>query len=163
MKVVWVSDDYEAKSGVGIQTHKILFGLRDKGHEVVNIAGFVGPQAGVKESVKDGIRKYSVVNTGDQSIVGVCELLRSFQNKFTAFIHSFYIDIPYRDKGTGKKLLREVIKILKADRIKYVELTVDPGNTAAMSFYRGFDFREVSVRKNEYGRGIDRILMRLKF
>ena len=108
-------------------------------------------------------RVFIAQNTGDQSIVGVCELLRSFQNKFTAFIHSFYIDIPYRDKGTGKKLLREVIKILKADRIKYVELTVDPGNTAAMSFYRGFDFREVSVRKNEYGRGIDRILMRLKF
>ncbi len=127
----------------------------------------LGRSAAISEWVIPVIIRYGRVfiaqNTGDQSIVGVCELLRSFQNKFTAFIHSFYIDIPYRDKGTGKKLLREVIKILKADRIKYVELTVDPGNTAAMSFYRGFDFREVSVRKNEYGRGIDRILMRLKF
>ncbi len=126
----------------------------------------LGRSAAINEWVIPVIIRYGRVfiaqDTGDQGIVGICELLRSFQNKFTVFIHSFYIDIPYRDKGIGKRLLQKVIQMLKADMIKYVELTVDPGNSAAVSFYRSFDFRETGIRKNEYGSGIDRILMRLK-
>ena len=126
----------------------------------------LGRVAAINEWIIPVIIRYGKVfivqNTEDMRIIGICELLKSFENKFTAFIHSFYIDISYRGKGAGKKLLQEVIKILSADKIKYVELTVDPVNTAAINLYRSFDFEKVSIRKNEYGKGIDRIFMRLK-
>ncbi len=126
----------------------------------------LGKAAALNEWIMPVIIRYGKVfiaqNTRDQDIIGICELLRSFENKSTVFIHSFYIDILYRGKGIGKKLLREVIKIIEADKARHMELTVDPGNTNAMAFYKSFGFEKAGIRKNEYGRGIDRILMRLE-
>lgn len=126
----------------------------------------LGKAAAINEWVIPVIIRYGkiiiVQNTRDKDIIGICELLRSFENKFTAFIHSFYIDTPYRSKGIGKKLLQEVIRIMKADKIKNIELTIDPGNTMAMDLYGSLGFENAGIRKNEYGRGIDRTVMRLE-
>lgn len=126
----------------------------------------LGRAAAINEWIIPVIIRYGKIiiaqDTRDQGIIGVCELLRSFKDEYTAFIHSFYIDIPYRRKGAGKKLLGKAIRIMKTDKIKTIELTVDPGNTIALSFYGGFGFEKAGIRKNEYGRGIDRTLMRLE-
>ncbi|MFA5015134.1 MAG: GNAT family N-acetyltransferase [Actinomycetota bacterium] len=97
----------------------------------------------------------------DPDIVGVCELIRSWKSETCAFVHSFYIDKAYRRKGIGKKLLEEVISNLKKDGFKEIELTVDPGNKAANQLYKKFGFKRIDFRKNEYGRGINRDLMKL--
>ncbi len=98
----------------------------------------------------------------NSDIIGVCELVRSWRSKHAAFIHSFYIDKGYRRKGIGRKLLQKVIDILKNDGFKEIELTVDPDNEAADRLYKNFGFKKVGLRKNEYGRGVDRNLMRLE-
>lgn len=110
-----------------------------------------------KEEKKEGTIKDSL------EIVGVCELIKSWRDKGKAFIHSFYVDRNFRSKGIGKKLLSKVIEMLKAENIKGIELTVDPKNEVAINLYRSFGFGIVEYRKDEYGKGIDRYLMRLEW
>ena len=98
----------------------------------------------------------------NSGIIGVCEIIRSWKKENTVFIHSFYIDKSYRNKGIGKKFLQKVIDVLKKDNIKIIELTVDSGNEAANRLYKRTGFKKAGFRKNEYGRGIDRDLMTLK-
>ncbi|HEY4696215.1 MAG TPA: GNAT family N-acetyltransferase [Candidatus Hydromicrobium sp.] len=98
----------------------------------------------------------------DSNIIGVCELIRSWKSENSAFIHSFYVDKGYRGKGIGQKLLQEVISNLKNDGFREIELTVDPGNKAANRLYKKFGFKRIDFRKNEYGRGVNRDLMRLE-
>ncbi len=95
-------------------------------------------------------------------IIGVCELIRNWAVKNKVFIFSFYIDRDYRKKEIGKKLLQKVINILKDENFKEIELTVDPENKAAARLYRGFGFKRINFRKDEYGKGINRDLMRLE-
>jgi ribosomal protein S18 acetylase RimI-like enzyme len=96
-------------------------------------------------------------------IIGACEIIKSWEEDSTAFIHSFYIDKEYRNKSIGKRLLQEVIDILKSSSIEIVELTVNPANEPAIKLYRGAGFKKTGFRKNEYGRGVDRDLMALRF
>lgn len=100
-------------------------------------------------------------NGDDPDIVGVCELIRSWKSETCAFIHSFYIDKTYRRKGIGKKLLEGVISNLKKDGFREIELTVDPYNKAANQLYKNFGFKTIDFRKDEYGRGVNRDLLKL--
>lgn len=104
----------------------------------------------------DGARR----NSGFD-IIGACEIVKSWEEESAAFIHSFYVNKEYRNKKIGKKLLQNVIDILKNSNIKKVELTVDPSNEPAIRLYRGAGFKKTGFRKNEYGRGVDRDLMTL--
>lgn len=127
----------------------------------------LGRKASINQWVIPVIIRYGkfivVQKSGNNSdIIGVCELIRSWKGKYTAFIHSFYVDKRYRKKGIGKKLLQKVIDILKNDGFREIELTVNPSNEAADRLYKNFGFKRVGLRKNEYGRGVDRDLMRLE-
>ena len=108
--------------------------------------------------------KFIVAQKGesDSDIIGVCELIRDCKSKGRIFIFSFYIDRDYRKKGIGKKLLGEVVDILKYEGFAEVELTVDPDNESAVGLYKRFGFKKVALRENEYGRGVNRDLMRLE-
>lgn len=127
----------------------------------------LGSKASINQWVIPVIIRYGKFIVAQKSmdssdIIGVCELIRSWKDKNTAFIYSFYIDKEYRKKGIGRMLLGKVIDILKNDDFKEIELTVDPGNKAASQLYKDFGFKKIILRKNEYGRGVDRDLMRLK-
>ena len=98
----------------------------------------------------------------DPDIIGVCELIRDWEYKNKVFVFSFYIDRDYRKKGVGRKLLGKVVDILKDEGFAEVELTVDPDNESAVGLYRRFGFKKVALRENEYGRGVNRDLMRLE-
>ncbi|MBN2073348.1 MAG: GNAT family N-acetyltransferase, partial [Actinobacteria bacterium] len=100
--------------------------------------------------------------TGDLRIAGVCQVLRSFDECKKAFIHSFYIEKSFRRKGIGKLLLERMLEILRSCGFESVELTVDPLNIAAVELYSGSGFKKAGSRKDEYGRGIDRDLMRFE-
>jgi ribosomal protein S18 acetylase RimI-like enzyme len=108
--------------------------------------------------------KFIVAQKGknDSDIIGVCELIRDCDFKNRIFIFSFYIDRDYRKKGIGRKLLGKVIDILKDEGFAEVELTVDPDNESAVVLYKNFGFKKVALREDEYGRGKNRDLMRLK-
>jgi ribosomal protein S18 acetylase RimI-like enzyme len=126
----------------------------------------LGKDASINQWVIPVIIRYgklivAKINSSD-NIIGVCEIIRNWGEDSTAFIHSFYIDRKYRNKSIGKKLLQKAISILRRDGFMAVELTVDPGNEIAGHLYEKFGFKKIGNRKNEYGKGIDRNLMRLE-
>ncbi len=98
----------------------------------------------------------------EPDIIGVCELIKDWTEKGKAFIFSFYIDRDYRKREIGKKLMQKVINILKDEDLKEIELTVDPDNEAAVRLYSDFGFKRINLRKDEYGKGINRDLMSLE-
>jgi ribosomal-protein-alanine N-acetyltransferase len=98
----------------------------------------------------------------NSDIIGVCELIKDWRCKSKIFLFSFYIDRDYRKKGIGRKLLNKSIEILRDENLKEVELTVDPDNKSAVGLYKELGFKRVALRKNEYGRGVNRDLMRLE-
>jgi len=95
-------------------------------------------------------------------IIGVCEIIKSWGEDNTAFIHSFYVDKKYRNKSIGNELLQNSIGILRRDGFIAVELTVDQRNEIAIHLYEKSGFKKIGYRKNEYGKGVDRSLMRLE-
>lgn len=125
----------------------------------------LGQEAAINQWVLPVVIRYGklfiAVNNKD-NLIGVCEIIRSYAVPSTAFIHSFYIDGKFRNKGIGKILLGEVLGELKSDSFKEVQLTVDPDNRAASRFYRYFGFKKKGTRKDEYGSGMHRDLFSLK-
>ena len=125
----------------------------------------LGQEAAINQWVLPVIIRYGklfiAVNDKDD-LIGVCEIIRSYPVPATAFIHSFYIDGKFRNKGIGKLLLGEVLGELKSDSFKEVQLTVDPDNRVASRFYRSFGFKKKGIRKDEYGSGMHRDYLSLK-
>lgn len=129
--------------------------------EIVNL----GAEAAINEwQIPVIIRygKFFVAEDSNSGIVGVCEVIREWKEKKTAFIHTFYIVKKFRRSGIGKKLLSFVLRLLEEEGFKSVELTVDPDNAPAFDFYRNSGFIKRELRKNEYGKGNDRLLMELE-
>ena len=96
-------------------------------------------------------------------IIGACEIIREWNEARIAFIHSFYICSKYRAQGIGKKLLKNALDILRDENFGQVELTVAAENKVAVSLYESFGFKVKETRLDEYGIGINRDLMVLKF
>lgn len=64
-------------------------------------------------------------------------------------IVTFCVSPPHRNKGTGKKLLQEVLNFAKATQCK-VFLEVAEKNYVAIKLYKALGFKRISVRKNYY-------------
>ena len=126
----------------------------------------LGQEAAVNQWVLPVIIRYGKLfiagNNKNDTLIGVCEIIRNYLVPTTAFIHSFYVDSESRNRGIGKMFLKRVLDELKSDSFKEVQLTVDPGNVAASLLYRSFGFKKKGTRKDEYGRGIHRDLFSLK-
>jgi ribosomal-protein-alanine N-acetyltransferase len=67
----------------------------------------------------------------------------------------------YRGRGIGALLLGEALREAKRERADAVTLEVRRSNEAARRLYAAFEFEEVGVRRNYYGRGEDALIMRL--
>ena len=142
------------------------FILKIKKLEIENLGRF----SGINEWLIPVIIKYGKLiiavqkvdlagKKGKELIIGVNELIRSWENENIAFIHSFYIKKGYRDKGSGSLLLEKSIEILKKQGIKKIELTVDPQNFTAISLYKKFGFINSGFKEDMYGKGIGRNIM----
>lgn len=97
----------------------------------------------------------------DQEVVGVIEYMRDFDKVNKTYLYGLAVDKDYRNQGIGNKLLKYSLNKLKGDKIKEVELTVDPDNEEALNLYREFGFERIAYRKAEYGPGEDRKIMKL--
>lgn len=126
----------------------------------------LGQDAAINQWVLPVIIRYGSLfiagNNKNNRIIGVCEIIRSYSVPSMVFIHSFYIDHGSRNKGIGKFFLGKVLDELKSASFKEVQLTVDADNKAASNLYTGFGFEVKSIRKDEYGKGIDRDLLSLR-
>ncbi|MCE5329254.1 GNAT family N-acetyltransferase [bacterium] len=149
-----------------IKDFNLDFILKIKKLEIENL----GRISGINEWIIPVLIKYgklivavenfnSSENDEEDQIVGVNELIRNWNDCDCAFIHSFYVKKRFRKKGIGSLLLGKSIEILKKDRIKRLELTVDPENFAAIQLYEKFSFKFYGFKKNMYGEGIDRNIM----
>ncbi len=126
----------------------------------------LGQEAAINQWVLPVIIRYGRIfiagNNKNGRIIGVCEVIRSYQVPSTAFIHSFYIGREFRNAGVGKLFLGKVLDGLRSGSFKEVQLTVDPDNIPASCFYQSFGFRKADIRRDEYGRGIHRDLLFLR-
>ncbi len=99
----------------------------------------------------------------DNKIVGGAQFIRDWDDVSRAYLVGIAIDSAYRGKGLGTSFLAKCIELLKAEGIKYVELTVDSDNTGAVNVYKKkLGFVTTGNRKDEYGAGEDRLVMELK-
>lgn len=64
-----------------------------------------------------------------------------------------------RRRGLGAAVTRTLIKEAARHNIGTLRLTVAPDNVAAISLYKGFEFREVLHVERYFGPGKDRIIM----
>ncbi|MFA6859975.1 MAG: ribosomal protein S18-alanine N-acetyltransferase [Clostridia bacterium] len=64
----------------------------------------------------------------------------------------------YQDKGIGSKLLEHLISFCKANNIKNIFLEVNVNNKKAITLYKKYDFKQVSIRKKYY-RNLDDALI----
>jgi ribosomal-protein-alanine N-acetyltransferase len=67
----------------------------------------------------------------------------------------------YRGLGYGRVLLAEMLRLLTADEVGKVRLSVEPHNAEAIALYRSLGFSEVGRRDDYFGRGGDRLIMEL--
>ncbi|MCI3269788.1 GNAT family N-acetyltransferase [Streptomyces cylindrosporus] len=68
-----------------------------------------------------------------------------------------------RGRGYGRRLMEEVLGRLRGIGVREVLLTVAPSNAAAILLYETLGFTaEQTVRKDYFGPGADRLVMRLR-
>jgi ribosomal protein S18 acetylase RimI-like enzyme len=98
----------------------------------------------------------------EKQIAGVCQVIRSYREKTSAFIHSLYVRPSFRKMNIGRTLLLAVLDRVSSDGFNIIKLTVDAANKPAVSLYRSAGFRKTSVLKDEYGKGVHRDLYTLE-
>lgn len=94
-------------------------------------------------------------------IAGAAEMMADWQQFDHVFIIGFSISKTYQSQGLGKKLMRAIIDFATNDNRSYLSLTVARDNTSALKLYSKLGFKEIRKLKNEYGPGVDRLLLRL--
>lgn len=76
------------------------------------------------------------------------------------YLASLAIAPEYRGLGLGRALLVESMGLLTGEGICGIEMTVAPDNVEAVSLYRSCGFVEKELKRNFYGPGEDRLLLR---
>lgn len=92
----------------------------------------------------------------DNNIVGYIVYWFSDQ---TAHIHNISVKKEFQNLGIGSQMMHFMIETLKTANFKSIVLEVRISNTAAISLYKKFGFKEVSIKKKFYPDGEDAIFM----
>lgn len=95
----------------------------------------------------------------DGKIVSIIEYMQIFNEK-TVFLYGISTLKKYRHKGYANFLLNQTEKYLKDLGYKEIELTVDPQNEIAKSMYKKHGYIQENFLKNEYGKNIDRYVLK---
>lgn len=104
----------------------------------------------IKELENNPFAKYLIYKEKDQ-VIGYLYYSDIYDR---AEINQFEINIPHRNCGKGKKLLKKMIETVD----KNITLEVRKDNYPAIHLYKSLGFVEKAIRKNYY-KGIDGILM----
>jgi putative acetyltransferase len=77
----------------------------------------------------------------DREVIAVFVVNRfKYRLKQLAYIGAFGIKQQYQSKGYGKKIMQELIKDLRIDGVRRVELRVEADNERAIGFYKKLGF-----------------------
>ncbi|MCN9239542.1 GNAT family N-acetyltransferase [Streptomyces sp. RY43-2] len=81
---------------------------------------------------------------------------------YRSWIASLGVTRDQRGRGLGRRLMLEVLRRLRAERVREARLTVEPTNAAAITLYRSLGFScDEGVRPDYFGPGEDRLIMTL--
>ncbi len=106
--------------------------------------------------------KVFIMEENDQ-VIGCIQYMRDWDDPSKSYIVGISISAAHRGKGFGTQLMGTTMDLLVRDGFTVFELTVDPDNTAGIAVYeRKLGFRTTGRRVNEYGKGLDRIVMEKK-
>ena len=103
-------------------------------------------------------RVYALRQAGE--VMGGAQFFRDWADSGLAYLVGIAVDRRCRGQGLGTRFLAECLAALKEEGVTSVELTVDADNAPALRVYQdklGFIVRE--TRKDEYGPGVDRLVM----
>ena len=95
----------------------------------------------------------------NNSILAVCLFHKLYDE---AEIRYLSVHPSYKRRGLGKKLINNIIKECKNERITRIILEVSSKNMQALSFYEYFGFETISIRKKYYRDGSDALLKEKK-
>jgi len=98
----------------------------------------------------------------DDKVRGVADIIKDWVDPELAFIINLVIKKEDRGRGLGYKFLSELLRELRDDGVKRVQLTVDPKNEVAKHLYRKAGFRQIAELDGEYGPIEDRLLYELE-
>ena len=92
-------------------------------------------------------------------MAGVCVFLKIYDELEIRYLS---VHPSYKRRGLGKKLINNIIKECKNERITRIILEVSSKNMQALSFYEYFGFETISIRKKYYRDGSDALLKEKK-
>ena len=95
----------------------------------------------------------------NNSMAGVCVFLKIYDELEIRYLS---VHPSYKRRGLGKKLINNIIKECKNERITRIILEVSSKNMQALSFYEYFGFETISIRKKYYRDGSDALLKEKK-
>lgn len=118
-----------------------------------------GKNGGVDEWILKPMVRYGkvfVLNDG-KGVVSIAEFIKTFDNG--VFLYGLCTKKDSRGKGYAKEILRRSEEFFRKDKMKNIELTVAPDNIRAINLYKNLNYEIKELQKDEYGKGIDRLLM----
>jgi ribosomal-protein-alanine N-acetyltransferase len=127
----------------------------------ISIDGF--PEEDAEEIVKslfDIEHFYVAEMTGEETVVGFVAF--GIYSIKTTHIMILAVDLNYRRKGIGSKLLERTIEISEMLPVNLIRLEVRLNNEAAIKFYEKYDFRIINTIKEYYDDKSDAFLMARK-
>ena len=80
--------------------------------------------------------------------------------KKTCYLNYFAIKKKFQGKGFSKLMIKKVISLAKEKKCKHIELAVWSKNFPAIGLYNKFGFRFISIKKNYYPNGDDKVRMK---
>ena len=139
---------------------EITFADLDRLEELEKICFLKSPWN--KQMLKESISFTNVYKVClEQDGVIVAYLIAGYNN-WEAEIFTIGVDVPYRKQGFAKKLLCALKDFCISLNKEAVFLEVRNSNVSAISLYKKFGFKEISIRKNYYENTEDAIIMELK-
>lgn len=92
-------------------------------------------------------------------IVTIAEYMQVMGKK-EVFLYGISTKRRYRNCGNAKRIMRESEEELRSLGYEVIGLTVDPKNEIAIKLYKDLGYTIEEFQENEYGKGIDRYLMK---
>ena len=121
-----------------------------------------GENGGVDEWILKPMVRYGkvfVLNDG-KNVVSIAEFIKTFDNG--VFLYGLCTKKDSRGKGYAKEILKRSEEFFRESKMKSIELTVAPDNIRAINLYKNLNYEVRELQKDEYGKGIDRLLMKKK-
>lgn len=113
----------------------------------------------LKPLIKFG--KVLVLLGSDGGVEGVAEFIRSFDGE-EIYLYGICIKKTSHGKGCGKVFMEKILEYMKEKEMKKISLTVSLENYRGIGLYEKLGFERVEVSKDEYGKGVDRLIMEIK-